>query len=131
MSAPQVHVHQYFPTEIFRDSTGPLTIKSAFANCASGDNKTVVAGVSGKKLVILSYNVASTSTAGFGAFKTPSGGTDVWVIWVPANTLADPNVFAPFNPAGYFSTAAGDGLFINNGAAVAIYVSVQYVEVTP
>lgn len=96
---------------------------------ATTNNQTVVAAVTAERIIVTSVVLHSDNAAGQVIFLSGSGGTRKRSYWVPANTVATPNVFEGYNPHGIFRTDAGTGLFANNGSASAVYCSVTYFTV--
>lgn len=89
-------------------------IKFAIIDGASTDN-TVVAAVVGKKIRVLAYVLVVTGAA-TARWESGAGGT---ALSGQMSLAANGGVSAPFNPAGWFETAAGSLLNLElsaNGA---------------
>lgn len=102
-----------------------LTPKFAPIAAASSGNNTVVAAVSGKKIRVLAVQLISSGTVN-AKWQTAAGGTDLTGL---AYLVANAGYVLPFNPVGWFETAAGALLNLNLSAAIAVGGSVTYVEV--
>jgi len=125
---------QYTPLEIYEqrsDQGGICTPKNvAVTLTGATNNQTVIAAVTGKKILVLSGNICSLNAAGLVSFKDGSGGTVFSRYYVPANTVATPNVPMNWLPDGLFQTTAATGVFADNTSADQIVVSLRYIEVT-
>jgi hypothetical protein len=80
-------------------------VKNAVVESAAGDIS-VVAAVTGKRIKVLGY-VLTANTTGTLRFESAAGGTALTGIMDAI--VGVPHV-APFNPAGWFMTAAGEAL---------------------
>ncbi len=109
----------------------PVSVNIGLAGAT--DNQLAVTGVTGKVIVVTSGNAFSGGVASSIYFRDGSAGTIRRSYYVPANTVATPNVqFGedPFN--GLFRTlTAGNGLYVNNTAAVGVDLSFTYYLYTP
>jgi hypothetical protein len=93
-------------------TTGGYPIYSTFVNDAGTVPLTVVPGVPGKKVIVMSYLV-STGTNGAMVFFSSSGGAAL----TASKTLpADSSVARPMDDFGYFATMPGEGLVLNASA---------------
>lgn len=102
--------------------TTALTVKRAIvAESSSGDNE-VVAGVTSKKIVVLSARIIASGAVNA---KFRSNTTDIDGL---AYLTTNSGYVLPYNPAGWFVTAAGEALNLNLSGAVAVGGTVQYVE---
>ncbi len=91
---------------------------------ASGDN-TLVAAVTGKKIRVVSlFAVASGAVAV--AFESGASGT---ALTGQMNVGANGNITMPFNPEGWFETAAGVLLNMELGGATSVDGCLTYVLV--
>ncbi len=108
---------------------GVLPVKSVNLGLSTGNDQTVIAAVTGKRIRVMGYKIQSAaSTAGAYAFKSGSGGTVVDGGYTPV-IGGMPLVMIPWD-AGYFETDTGVGLFadiVTHGASVQVY----YIEYTP
>ena len=96
---------------------------------AATANQTVVAAVTGKSIVVLEGNLYSQGVAASVAFLDGSGGTVKKRYYIPANTLAEPNVQLPRVEWGLMRTTAGTGLFASTAGGAAVECSITYIEV--
>lgn len=102
--------------------TTALTVKRAIvAESSSGDNL-VVAGVTSKKIVVLSARVMASAAVDV---KWRSNTTDIDGL---AYLIDKGGYVLPLNPAGWYVTAAGEALNLNLSGAVPVGGIVQYVE---
>jgi hypothetical protein len=97
---------------------------------AATANQTVVAAVTGKSIVVLEGNLYSEGTAATVNFLNGSGGSGLKKYYIPANTLAEPNVQLPRVEWGLMRTTAGTGLFATTSGGAAVVVSITYIEVS-
>ena len=97
---------------------------------AATANQTVIAAVTGKSIVVLEGNLYSEGTAATVNFINGSGGAGRKKYYVPANTLAQPNVQLPRVEWGIMRTGSGTGLFANTSGGAAVVVSLTYIEVS-
>ncbi len=96
---------------------------AAIAAAASGDN-TLVAAVTGRKIRVVSlYMVASAAVTA--RFESGAGGTALsGQMQLAANGVLE----LPYNPAGWFETAAGALLNLELSAATSVDGGLSYVE---
>lgn len=100
-------------------------IKFAVIDSASAGDNTIVAAVTGKKIVVLSYALVSAG-ATTARFESGAGGTAL----TGQMTLAASTVLScGFNEAGWFETAAGALLNLELSAAVSVDGHLSYIEV--
>lgn len=101
-----------------------LTPKFAAISLSSSGNNTLVAGVSGKKIRVLSYSfvVGGTVSVKFVSATTPD------LTGAMPFTL-NGGISVPYNPVGHFETVASDALTLNLNAAVGVYGHLTYVEI--
>jgi hypothetical protein len=109
---------------IYVAGTG-LTVKYAVIDHAtSGDNE-IVAAVGGKSIRVLScFLIAAAAVVG--RFESDAGGT---ALTGQMNLGANGGMVLPYNPAGWFETAAGQSLCLELGADVSVDGALSYVEV--
>lgn len=99
--------------------------KYAVIDAAAIGNQTLVAAVTGKKLRVLALFVVSAGVQ-TAIFQSGAGGTAL----TGGLTLAASTVVSvPFNPEGWFETAAGALLNLNLSAAVSVDGALVYQEV--
>jgi hypothetical protein len=113
-------------TDKLVDGTTQLTPKFAAIAASASGNNTLVAAVTGKKIRVLAYNIIGNGAVN-AKFQTGAGGTDLTGLKYIA--AAGGGICAPFNPAGWFETAAGVLLNLNLSGAVAVGGELVYVEV--
>lgn len=112
-------------TSTVYDGAAPLTPKFAVISASSSGNNTLVAAVSGKKLRVLAYNIISNGSVN-AKFQSGASGTDLTGLkYLTSNS----GICAPFNPVGWFETAANTLLNLNLSGAVAVGGELVYVEV--
>ena len=88
----------------------------ASISASSSGNNTLKAAVAAKKIRVYAYVIVAT-TAVTAKFQSAAGGTDL----TGAMPLgANGGVAAPFNPAGWFETVAGELLNLSLGGAVQV-----------
>lgn len=103
---------QYFSAGIFRDNLSLSTISNFSSIVTVSNNNSIVAAVAGKIIRVISL-VVSAQAAGtsFLSFKSNSGGTVCFHVSAPSTALQSlPFIF---NPAGWFETEVGKGLFLD------------------
>lgn len=125
---------QYNPLAIYeqRPDKGGVCEPKTVAVTLTGatNNQTVIAAVTGKKILVLSGNICSLGAAGLCSFKNGSGGTAFSRYYIPANTVASPNVSMNWLPDGLFQTTSGTGVFADNASGDLVAVSLRYIEIT-
>lgn len=92
---------------------------------SSGDN-TLVAAVAGKKIRVLSAVLVATAAVN-AFFQSAADGDALSGLMVFA--AAGQTLTLPFNPAGWFETAAGELLNLNISGAVSVDGALTYVLV--
>lgn len=102
-----------------------LTPKFATISASSSGNNTLVAAVTSKKIRVLAYNFIANGTVN-AKFQSGASGTDLTGL---KYCVVNSGICAPFNPVGWFETAAATLLNINLSGAVAIGGELVYVEV--
>lgn len=125
---------QYNPNGIFenaKDGVCPV-INVLKGLLAATDNQLAVSAVTGKIILVLEASLCSATTAaGIVYFRDGSAGTAKRAMNAPPNNVGPGNFHLPFNPAGYFQSTAGTGLYINNTSAAAAELSISYITYTP
>lgn len=115
---------------IFEDQLEPVLVKGAYNSFAAATaNQLVITAVTGKKIRVVSLNMTNLGAQNSLFFMSASGGTVLDFYTIPVNTVATPNVTLPFDPAGHFETASGQGLYLTTNAGGAVQVRVRYIEV--
>lgn len=112
-------------TYLMNDKT-ELEVKRAVINVASSGDNTIVAAVTGKKIRVISFIMRNAGAVDI-RFESGAGGTAL--TGVMETEAADPAIVAPFNPTGWFETAAGALLNLELGGAVSVDGLLSYVEV--
>ena len=97
---------------------------ASIAAASSGDN-TLVAAVTGKKLRVLSLVLVSTAKQTV-RFESGASGT---ALTGQMEVAANAALVLPFNPEGWFETAAAALLNLELGGANAVAGGFSYVEV--
>lgn len=98
----------------------------AVANPAqSQTDSAVVAAAAGKRVRVLALAAQAGATATTATFNTKPAGSGTAISPVFANA-ANGVLVLPFNPAGWFQTAAGEGLSVTTGAGAATGILVTY-----
>lgn len=108
------------------DGTTPLLVKYAAVDAATSGDNTLVAAVTGKKLRVLAAHLTMTGTAVTVRFESGAGGTALTGQMTPAQGQS---ITMPFNPVGWFETAAGSLLNLELGGAQSVDGVLVYVEV--
>jgi hypothetical protein len=108
------------------DFDTPLLVKYAAIDAASSGDNTAVAAVTGKKIRVLSAFFTMTGTAVTIRFESGAGGTALTGQMTPAQGQT---ITLPYNPHGWFETAAGSLLNLELGGAQSVDGSLTYVEV--
>lgn len=107
-----------------------LAVKYAAVDVAGSGDNTIVAAVtspSNKKIRVLSLFLISAGTVTT-RFESGAGGT---ALTGQMNLVANSGYTLPFNPAGWFETAAGVLLNLELSAAISVDGSLSYIEVAP
>lgn len=109
-----------------------MSLPSAVISAASSGDNTIVAGVTGKRIVVLGYVLVGGGTVN--ATWKSSGGTALsGAMPLSSSTVVTAPVVPPgAGPAavgyteGWFATLAGEGLVLNLSGAVGVYGHVFY-----
>ena len=105
------------------DGNTPLQPKFASVAASSSGANAIVAAVTGKRIrVVSAFLMANGSVNG----KWQSASTDITGL---AYLIVNVGYVLPFNPTGWFQTAAGEALNLNLSAAIAAGGCLTYVEV--
>lgn len=105
--------------------------KSTQNTFAVANNQSVVAAVTGQRILVLGWKANGTTAAvGVMQFKSASGGTMLThPIVVPSNAAGNSDLL-PINDTGWIETNTGEGLFVDiTGAAVGL--TLFYLTYTP
>jgi hypothetical protein len=103
----------------------PLQVKYAVIDAASSGDNTVVTGVSGKKIRVLSCWLISAGTV---TVRWESGASGT-ALTGQATLAVNSGMVLPRNVDGWFETAAGSLLNLELSAGVSVDGSLTYVEV--
>lgn len=104
-----------------------LTVKYAsIAASASGNNTLVAAAGAGKKIRVLAATLSFNGSVN-AKFQSGAGGTDLTGL---TYGVVNAGFVLPYNPHGWFETAANTLLNLNLSAAVAVGGMLTYIEVT-
>lgn len=122
-------VNNIHSTHAISDSGTALTPKFGAFGVASSGNNTIVPLVSSKKIRVLAFmGIISAATSIY--FTSNSGGTVIFGGSTNTiNLVANGGFVLPFNPVGWFETAAGHDLVCNLSAANMFSGGVVYIEV--
>lgn len=102
-----------------------MAVKHAVINDAVSGNNTLVAAVSGKRIVVLQLLLISAGAMTV-RFESGAGGTAL----TGQMTVVEGSGFSlPFSPLGHFSTDSGDLLNLELSAAVRADGYLKYIEV--
>ena len=112
-------------TAAIADTAGDLTPKPAVIDTATSGDTTLVAAVSGKKIRVLSCFLMAAGTVNV-RFESGTGGT---ALTGQMNLVANTGFVLPFNPIGWFETAASALLNLELSAAISVDGCLNYVEV--
>lgn len=100
-------------------------VKFAAIDAATSGDNTLVAAVTGKKIRVLSLFLMAAGTVNT-RFESAAGGT---ALTGQMNLTAQAGYVLPFNPAGWFETAAAELLNLELSGAVSVDGCLSYVEV--
>lgn len=103
-----------------------VTPKFAVIDAATSGDNTLVAAVSSKKIRVLALFLVSAGTVNV-RFESGAGGT---ALTGQMNLVVNTGFVLPFNPAGWFETAATTLLNMELSAAISCDGSLTYIEVS-
>lgn len=112
-------------TDAIQSGLTALIPKFAVIDAATSGNNTLVASVAGKKIRVLAAFLVSAGTVTT-RFESGADGT---ALTGQMNLAANSGFVLPFNPVGWFETAATTLLNLELSAAISVDGSVVYVEV--
>lgn len=112
-------------TDIIEAGNRQLTPKFAIIDHATSGDNTIVAAVATAKIRVVALFIASAGTATV-RFEDGAGGTALTGQMTFAVNI---NACLPFNPVGWFETAANTLLNMELSAAVSLDGCVVYIEV--
>ena len=114
-----------FNTSALYDGATSVTPKFAAIDAATSGDNTLVAAVTDKKIRVLSAFMISAGTVN-ARFESGAGGT---AKTGQMNLVANSGFVLPFNPIGWFETAASALLNLELSGAVSVDGALTYVEV--
>ena len=100
------------------------TVKFAVIDNASSGDNTLVSGVSSKKIRVLSLFLVSAGTVNV-RFESGASGT---ALTGQMNLIANTGFVLPYNPAGWFETAASALLNLELSDVVSVDGAITYIE---
>lgn len=109
-------------------ATGGISAQTKYAvidAATSGDN-TLVPAVTGKKIRVMSLFATMTGTQVTIRFESGASGTALTGQMLP---IQGHTIVIPFNPAGWFETAAGELLNMELSGAQSVDGALTYIEV--
>lgn len=112
-------------TDAIMNGVTALTPKFAIIDAASSGDNTLVASVSSKKIRVLALFMVSAGTVNV-RFESGAAGT---ALTGQMNLIANSGFTLPFNPVGWFETAATTLLNLELSGAVSVDGALVYVEV--
>lgn len=112
-------------TDTIQNGTTALTPKFVIIDAASSGDNTILAAVSSKKIRVLALALVAAGTTTV-RFESGAGGT---ALSGQMNLVANTGFVLPFNPVGWFETAATTLLNVELSAAVSVDGCLTYVEV--
>lgn len=99
---------------------------NAFANVAASQTDSVIkAAFTGKRINVLAVYCVAGGTATNLTFNTKPAGAGTAISALLANA-ANGGAVLPFNPKGWFTTAAGEGLTVTTAAGSTTGIGVVY-----
>jgi hypothetical protein len=132
VNAGDVAIANPFPTQASTESSQMtdagtiVTPKFAIIDAATSGDNTLVASVSSKKIRVVAAFLVSAGTVTV-RFESGTGGT---ALTGQMNLVANTGFVLPYNPAGWFQTAATTLLNLELSAAVSVDGAITYIEVT-
>lgn len=124
-----IYTEQIAPCQVFVDSNGlAIPVKQVALSLTKGStNQLILAGVTGKRIRVISLVLSCYSGISWIEMRDGSGGA--YLLTVAVQTSVGPSVVLPFNKAGWLDTSAGVGIYANTGTDTPI-VSLSYIEYT-
>lgn len=119
------HIGAADTTDAIMNGLTALTPKFAIIDAATSGDNTLVAAVSSKKIRVVSLFLVSAGTVTV-RFESGAGGT---ALSGQMNLVANTGFVLPYNPVGWFETAATTLLNMELSAAISCDGSLVYVEV--
>ena len=110
----------------FLNLPGVGEIKYAIVDEATSGNNTLVAAVSGKKILLLSCMMIAAGSVNI-RFEDGAGGT---ALSGQMNVTTNSGFTAPFNPGGWCVTSVNTLLNLELSAAISVDGFLSYVEIT-
>lgn len=117
-----------YPGAKYQNQIGVVPEKTLTVNLlAVAGNILLITAVSGKTLEVVGGSVFSSGAATILSFRDGSAGTVNKYIYVPANTVANPNIPLLATPGDTILTTISNGLYVDN-SAVTVYLTINYIE---
>jgi hypothetical protein len=117
------------PTKLYMINGEVCTLKCAFSSPTVGNNRTLVAAVSGKRIRVMGYRIKSQNAAAAMLWKSLNAAVNVFHCNIPALSTGLPEALE-IADCGYFETTTGDVLAADVSGD-ALNVNVFYIEYTP
>ena len=111
---------------VYQGTTARTPVFVAVAAASSGDNTIVAAAGASNKIRVLAVQLISNGTVN-AKWQSGAAGTDLTGL---AYLVANSGYVLPYNPVGWFETAANTLLNLNLSGAVAVGGSIVYIVVT-
>jgi hypothetical protein len=111
-------------TDVIMENLTALTPKFAVIDAAGSGDNTIIAAVASKKIRVLSCFLVSAGAVSV-RFESGAAGT---ALTGQMNVAANGGFSLPYNPVGWFQTAAGVLLNMELGSAVSVDGCLTYVE---
>jgi hypothetical protein len=111
---------------VYQGTTARTPVFAAIAASSSGNNTIVAAAGASNKIRVLAVQLIANGAVN-AKWQSGAGGTDLTGL---AYLAANGGYVLPFNPAGWFETAADTLLNLNLSGAVAVGGSLTYIVVT-
>lgn len=108
----------------FHDEMATTEVKRAIIDAATSGNNTLVAAVTGKRIRVLSAFLTMTGTAVTIRFESAADGTALTGQMTPSQGQT---ILLPYNPHGWFETAASQLLNLELGGAQSVDGALTYV----
>jgi hypothetical protein len=126
----ELYTHAAGRSDVVAGHNVVYTPKFAKINVTASGTATIVAGIAGTKMRVLSgWLISSAGTTLDFRSSTASGANTLTGILTLATTGGSGFVL-PFSQVGHFETVTGSSLVLYNSAAVNIGGSVAYIEAT-
>jgi hypothetical protein len=119
-----------YPAAKFQNQEGVCRVKTVTVNLlAVAGNTLLIAAVASKKIQIVGGSVFSSGAATILSFRDGNAGTVNKYLYVPANTVANPNIPLIATIDDVIDTTAGNGLYVDNSTTT-VFLTINYIEYT-